>query len=224
MDWTTLITLGLFGWDKLEKRREDAALVAAESALPPPLVFSDQQVASFTSPRGPHRTFDPDVTIDILNQLSSRSAVELPDANLLQHGRAWIVTPLQEGQRLAIDVVLEAWADPSVAVLGSHSLVLLGNGSPAPMVLLVGPPAARLLAIGAAPDRRGGVFAMIERPQLAAAAEVEAPPPVPAAPDSAVPAAPEPAPEPFPPPLANGVHKEADAPPFAAPEHLSAEE
>lgn len=174
MDWSTIFTLGMFGWDRIQKNREEAAAAEAAAALPPPLVFTDPQVASFTSACGVHRAFDPDVENDILTQLSSRSAVPLSDPMLSQHGRAWLVVPLVEGQRVALDVVLEAWG-ASATVLGSHSLVLLGNGHPAPMVLLVGPPASRILALGAAPDRHGGVFAILERPEVAQAAS-EPPP------------------------------------------------
>lgn len=198
MDFSTLLNLGLLGtglYDKLRERREaEERAIAEATAMPPPVVFSDQQVAFFTRAVGPHRAFDHAIAEGILEDLTGRCLAPAPDPQLAQYGRAWIVIPWTEGYPTVPEVLGQAFADPSVVVLGSHSLIMLQSGSLAPMVIVVGPPSARFLALGAAPDRHGGVFAIIERPTapepVAETAPIPAPepPPVPAA-----------SPEPFPP-------------------------
>ena len=203
VDFSTLLNLGLLGkglFDTVQQRRDAEAQALAGAVPPPPPAFPDHQVALFTRPVGPHRAFDHGIARSVLDLLMGRSLAPAPDPDLARFGRAWVVIPLTEGYPSAVQVLGEAFSDPSVVVLGSHSLVALDGGIPLTMVLLVGPPSSRVLALGPAPDRHGGLYAILEPPRSEAAeqppAEAALEPPVVTPPPEAAP------PEPFPPPLA----------------------
>jgi len=105
-----------------------------------------------------------------LSMLGSRSAYPVPDPNLSPHGQVWLVVPLTPGLPCALDIIIPAHSRPDLVVLGSLSLVLLPNGTPVPMVFLIGPPSASHLALrqGLNPDgspRPNGQFAMLRRPK-----------------------------------------------------------
>lgn len=213
--------LGLDWW----KKRQAAK---AESAVGDPPAFTPAQVHQFTSALGNFRAFDHDTAGVTLAMLASRSAVPATDAYLQQFGQVWKVVPLQQGAQSALDVVMAGHANPNLVVLGSLSLVLLPNGSPLPMVLVIGPAAAQMLAVREGtvtmPDgtRPGGKFALLRPlpPEMAAAmSQPPSPQPQPpqspsahvgAAPPAPAHEAPAPAPEPAPAPAASVAQTVAD--------------
>lgn len=196
------ITLLQKWWEKRQAEK-------AAQALPPPPDFTPAQMNYFTRAlpeegqgggQGRFRAFSVDTNHVTLMLLGARSAVPVKHESLQQYGQVWRVVPLQAGAPTALDVIQAAHRDPNQVVVGSLSLVLLPIGSPAPMILVVGPPSAQMLTVRegviAQPDgtKPAGAFAVLTP---VVTPEVEAPAPAPAPPVEQVGAA-GPAPEPAP--------------------------
>lgn len=175
-------SLGLTLVQKWWERRQAATLA---NTLPPAPEFTPMQLVQFTRIEGNFRAFSHDTAGVTLAMLGSRSAQPIQHPTLSQYGRVWRVVPLQAGLPRALDLVLQGYADPNAVVLGSLSLVLLPNGSPLPMVLVVGPQAAQVLAVRegivAQPDgtKPGGAFALLRPPPQPEEATAPAPEEVP---------------------------------------------
>lgn len=178
-------SLGLTLVQKWWERRKAAE---AANTLPPAPEFTPTQLAQFTRVEGQFRAFSHDTAGVTLAMLGSRSAQPVQHPQLSQYGRAWRVVPLQAGLPRALDLVLQGFADPNAAVVGSLSMVLLPNGSTLPMVIVIGPAAVQMLAVRegvlAQPDgtKPGGAFALLRPPPLPAEATAPAPAPETAAP------------------------------------------
>lgn len=99
----------------------------ADSSLPPPPRFTEEQVAHVTRDVGGVRVFDAEVVRGLRQTLSLRSATRVRVREIPQG--AWVVCPLCEEVETATDIV-DRLTSRGYTVLGSLSLMLVRIASP----------------------------------------------------------------------------------------------